>query len=54
MSALDDFDANEMLAEHEYFSLQGGKSVLVFAYTGEEEAGSGRALSATRPKKSAC
>ena len=33
--ALDDFDANEMLAEHEYFSLQGGQSVLVFAYTGE-------------------
>jgi len=36
-NALDDFDANEMLAEHEYFSLQGGKSVLVFAYTGEQE-----------------
>jgi hopanoid biosynthesis associated RND transporter like protein HpnN len=33
-STLDDFDANEMIAEHEYFSLQGGKSVLVFAYTG--------------------
>jgi len=36
-NALDDFDANEMLAEHEYFSLQGGKAVLVFAYTGQEE-----------------
>jgi uncharacterized protein len=36
-NALDDFDASEMLAEHEYFSLQGGQSVLVFAYTGEEE-----------------
>jgi len=36
-NALDDFDANEMLAEHEYFSLQGGQSVLVFAYAGEEE-----------------
>jgi len=36
-NALDDFDANEMLAEHEYFSLQGGNAVLVFAYTGTEE-----------------
>jgi hypothetical protein len=36
-NALDDFDANEMLAEHEYFSLQGGQTVLVFAYTGQEE-----------------
>jgi len=35
-NALDDFDANEMLAEHEYFSLQGGQSVLVFAYTDEK------------------
>ncbi len=34
--ALDDFDANEMLAEHEYFSLHGGQSILVFAYTGEK------------------
>jgi hopanoid biosynthesis associated RND transporter like protein HpnN len=33
----DDVDANEMIAEHEYFSLQGGQSILVFAYTGEEE-----------------
>jgi len=34
---LEDFDANEMIAEHEYFSLQGGKSVLVFAYTGDPD-----------------
>jgi uncharacterized protein len=33
----DDYDSTEMLAQHEYFSLQGGKSVLVFAYTGEDE-----------------
>jgi hopanoid biosynthesis associated RND transporter like protein HpnN len=36
-SDLDDYDANEMLAQHEYFSLRDGKTVLVFAYTGEEE-----------------
>ena len=30
----DDYDANEMLAQHEYFSLQGGKTLLVFAYPG--------------------
>jgi len=35
--ALDDFDANEMIAEHEYFSLQGGKALLVFAYTGVDD-----------------
>lgn len=45
--ALDDFDADEMLAEHEYFSLQGGKSVLVFAYTGEEEKDSASPFSNT-------
>ena len=33
----DDVDANEMIAQHEYFTLQDGKSVLLFAYTGEEE-----------------
>ncbi len=33
--ALDDFDANEMIAEHEYFSLKGGEALLVFAYTGD-------------------
>ena len=36
-NALDDFDANEMIAEHEYFSLQNGQSILVFAYTGEPD-----------------
>ena len=36
-TALDDFDSNEMLAQHEYFSLQDGKAVLVFAYPGETE-----------------
>jgi hopanoid biosynthesis associated RND transporter like protein HpnN len=33
--ASDSADANEMIAQHEYFSLQEGKSVLVFAYTDE-------------------
>ena len=33
----DDVDANEMIAQHEYFSLQGGRSILLFAYTGKEE-----------------
>jgi hopanoid biosynthesis associated RND transporter like protein HpnN len=36
-NGLDDFDANEMIAQHEYFSLQNGQSVLVFAYTGEQD-----------------
>jgi len=36
-SALDDFDSNELLAQHEYFSLQDGKAVLVFAYPGTAE-----------------
>jgi uncharacterized protein len=43
-------DANEMIAEHEYFSLQGGKSVLVFAYTGEEEKDSASPFSNTTAK----
>jgi hypothetical protein len=30
-------DADEMLAQHEYFSLQGGKALLIFAYPGEIE-----------------
>jgi predicted RND superfamily exporter protein len=34
--ASDSVDANEMIAQHEYFSLQDGRSVLVFAYTDEE------------------
>ena len=33
----DSVDANEMIAQHEYFSLQDGKSILLFAYTGEQE-----------------
>jgi len=37
--ALDDSDANELIAEHEYFSLQEGKALLVFAYTGVEDPG---------------
>jgi hopanoid biosynthesis associated RND transporter like protein HpnN len=49
-NALDDFDANEMLAEHEYFSLQAGKAVLVFAYTGEEEKDSDAPFSNTTEK----
>ncbi len=49
-NALDDFDANEMLAEHEYFSLQGGKSLLVFAYTGEQEKDSDAPFSNTTEK----
>ena len=51
-SDMDDFDANEMLAEHEYFSLQGGKAILVFAYTGEnaEEKDSASPFSNTTKK----
>ena len=33
----EDYDANEMLAQHEYFSLQGGKTLLVFAYPGQAD-----------------
>jgi hopanoid biosynthesis associated RND transporter like protein HpnN len=36
-SSPDDYDATEMLAQHEYFSLQDGKALLVFAYTGQDE-----------------
>jgi uncharacterized protein len=46
----DDVDANEMIAQHEYFSLQDGKSVLVFAYTGEEEKNSASPFSNTTEK----
>ena len=46
----DDVDANEMIAQHEYFSLQGGKSVLVFAYTGEQEKDSASPFSQTTAK----
>ena len=46
----DDVDANEMIAQHEYFSLQGGQSVLVFAYTGQEEKDSASPFSNTTAK----
>jgi hopanoid biosynthesis associated RND transporter like protein HpnN len=46
----DDVDANEMIAEHEYFSLQGGQTVLVFAYTGQEEKDSASPFSNTTAK----
>jgi uncharacterized protein len=46
----DSTDANEMIAEHEYFSLQNGQSVLVFAYTGEEEKDSASPFSNTTAK----
>jgi hypothetical protein len=34
-TSFDDTDADALLSEHEYFSLQDGKTVLVFAYTNE-------------------
>jgi hopanoid biosynthesis associated RND transporter like protein HpnN len=34
---LDDFDSNELIAQHEYFSLQDGHVILVLAYPGEIE-----------------
>jgi hopanoid biosynthesis associated RND transporter like protein HpnN len=37
-SSFDDTDADELLTQHEYFSLQDGKTVLVFAYTNEQGA----------------
>ncbi len=43
-------DANEMFAQHEYFTLQDGKSVLVFAYTGEQEKDSASPFSNTSAK----
>ena len=49
-TGLDDFDANEMLAEHEYFGMQGGKSLLIFAYTGEQEKDSASPFSNTTEK----
>lgn len=36
-TSLDEFNSDDELAQHEYFSLQGGQALLVFAYTGEEE-----------------
>jgi hopanoid biosynthesis associated RND transporter like protein HpnN len=49
-SGLDSFDADEMLAQHEYFSLQNGQAVLVFAYTGEQEKNSASPFSDTTAK----
>lgn len=49
-TALDNFDSNEMLAQHEYFSLQDGKAVLVFAYPGEIEKDSDAPFSNTVAK----
>ncbi len=49
-SSFDDTDADELISEHEYFSLQDGESVLVFAYTGEEEKDSASPFSKTTEK----
>ena len=49
-NSFDDFDANEMIAQHEYFSLQDGQSLLVFGYTGEEEKDSASPFSNTVKK----
>jgi hopanoid biosynthesis associated RND transporter like protein HpnN len=46
----DDVDVNEMIAQHEYFTLQDGQSVLVFAYTGEEEKDSAAPFANTTEK----
>ena len=35
--SVEDYDADKLLSDHEYFSLQGGQTLLVFAYTGEGE-----------------
>ena len=49
-SSFDDTDADELISEHEYFSLQDGQSVLVFAYTGKEEKDSASPFSNTTQK----
>ncbi len=36
-ATLDEGDSNEMIAQHEYFSLQDGHTIIVFAYPGEIE-----------------
>ncbi len=46
-SSPDDYDSTEMLAQHEYFSLENGKAILVFAYTGEDEKDSGAPFAKT-------
>ncbi len=49
-TSFEDTDAEELISEHEYFSLQGGKTVLVFAYTGQEEIDSATPFSNTTQK----
>ena len=49
-ASFDDTDANELIAQHEYFSLQDGQTVLVFGYTGEEEKDSAAPFSHTVEK----
>lgn len=49
-SSFDDSDADELLSQHEYFSLQDGKALLVFAYTGQEETNSDAPFSQTTEK----
>jgi hopanoid biosynthesis associated RND transporter like protein HpnN len=46
-SSFDDTDADELISEHEHFTLQDGKTVLVFAYTGVEEKDSASPFSNT-------
>jgi hopanoid biosynthesis associated RND transporter like protein HpnN len=43
-------DAENLLAQHEYFSLQGGKALLIFAYPGEVEPDSPAPYSETLAK----
>lgn len=50
VTSFDDSDAEEMLAQHEYFNLQDGHALLVFAYTGEEEKDSDAPFSKTTDK----
>ena len=49
-SSIDDFDSSEMLAQHEYFSLQDGKAILVMAYTGVEDKDAAAPFSNTAAK----
>jgi len=49
-SSFEDTDAEELLAQNEYFSLQDGKTVLVFAYTQQEEKDSDSPFSKTTQK----
>lgn len=49
-NSFDNFDADGMLAQHEYFNLQDGQAVLVFAYPGQEEKDSPTPYSGTVEK----